>query len=105
VRRDTWPARVNAAHPDTTGASRLATLNDATGPKRSVTGASSAPGTNQLVLDSALAPPRRAQMALVRRGLCPCRTAHGSHSSHHTCWVVSPQLQVMAWAGSPPNHT
>src|SRR5579863_417294 len=105
ARRETWPARANAAQPDTTGASRLAALNDATGPKRSVTGASSAAGASQLVLERTLTPPKRAHSVLVRSGLCPWPSAHGSHSSHHTCCDESPQLHVMVWAGSPPSHT
>ena len=103
--REKRPASANAAQPERTGASRLATLNDATGPKRSVMGDSTAAGASQLVLAMALTPPRRDHMALVRNGSGPWVTAQGSHSSHHTCCTVSPQLQVMAWAGLPPNQT
>src|SRR5580658_4590513 len=99
------PASAKAAQPDNTGANRLATLKEATGPHRRVIGLRMAAGANQLVFDMALTPPKRAHMALVRNGLCPCSTAHGNHSNHQTCSTLSPQLQVMAWAGLPPNQT
>ncbi len=83
----------------------MATLNDATGPNSKVTGVRAAAGASQLVLASAFTPPNRAHSALVRSGLCPCNTAQGSHSNHHTCCTGSPQLQVIECAGSPPNQT
>ena len=68
-------------------------------------GDSSKAGANQLVLDMALTPPSRAQIALVRNGLWPCINAHGSHSSHQTCSTVSPQLHVTACVTLPVNQT
>jgi hypothetical protein len=84
-----------AAQPESTGASRLATLNEVTGPKRRVIGDSTAAGASQLVLDITLTPPRRDHMALVKKGSWPWVNAQGSHSNHHTCCTVSPQLHVM----------
>ena len=46
-----------------TGATRFAALDEAIGPKASVTGARSAAGSSQLVFVIALTPPNRANMA------------------------------------------
>jgi hypothetical protein len=61
--RTNWAANANAATPDTTGANKLATLDEAIGPKSSVMGDNTNAGNIQLVLDIALMPPNRAKSA------------------------------------------